>query len=413
MTHRYKRYPLNVVKVTARAFAARPGYNYHPRFRQQQHSTGLGEIMGAFSYHLRRWNRSGQAGARLAACWLLIAMFAGATPCLGQAADDSAGTSRAKESGRSPVYIADVQAGFAGSGQNLARADYFAPVRITLVNRTGEIFTGTVQIIGYDRDRETVIYERPGIGIKPSDSTDIVMSWFARDSTGATNGTQMTVRLLDKDGKFVHSLDVPVEFSPDNEYLIVDISSKPIKGLIQTVLMDSPDLWYRGRVRTGYLRAADVPTSWHELEAVDVIVCDQPDDARLGTDQVNALMQWVRQGGLLVLGPGSLQSLNQTDLAKELPATAETMARISRADFLNANSAAASTPPAGRTAEDAADAEADPPAWRVSQDDPKAVGPGLSYLTFNWLNDIGVWQLKPRADATTLLELPLKPARGR
>ncbi len=142
------------------------------------------------------------------------------------------------------------------------------------------------------------------------------MSYFARDP-GTSGGTDITVRLLDRDGRLVDSLEVPTDLAGDNEYLIVDISPKTIKGRIQSVLRDDPDLWYRGKVQTAYLPAGDLPTSWYDLEAADVIVCDQPDDARIGSDQAAALLQWVRQGGLLVLGPGSLQSLGQTELAKQ------------------------------------------------------------------------------------------------
>lgn len=336
-----------------------------------------------------------RAGSKSALFCLIALLLAVTVPALGQVEDDLATSSRVKQVPHGAVYIQDAQIGFSESGRNLVRADYYAPTRISLYNRSGEIFTGTIQIIGHDRDGETVIYERAGIGIKPSDSADIVMPCFIRNSSSVTTTTgDMTVRLLDKDGKLAHSLDVTLDYASDNEYLIVDISPRSIKGAIQGVLQDDPKLKYRGRVRSGYMRAADLPTSWYDLEAADVIVCDQPEDARLGVDQWNALAQWVRQGGLLVLGPGSMQSLEKTDMAKELPATAETMAKITPADFRAPGTAGAG------------DAEA--PQRRGNKDQPQALGVGLSYLTFNFLKDIGVWQLKPRQDAATLLELPLK-----
>ena len=77
----------------------------------------------------------------------------------------------------------------------------------------------------------------------------------------------------------------------------------------------------RGQVQTVYMRPDRLPQFWHELEAVDVIVCDQPDD--LGLDDksttLKVLARWVQQGGLLVLGPGSLQSFGDSDLGKALP----------------------------------------------------------------------------------------------
>lgn len=356
--------------------------------------------MSALSYTEGCWGSSRPALLRLAALGLFALLLAIPTPCRAQA-DDQAAAPRAQQS-LGPVYIADVQAGFSDSGRSLARADYFAPARVSLVNRSGDIFTGTVQIISQDRDGETVIYERPGIGIKPSDTADIVLSWFARNA-GSSTGEEITVRLLDKDGKLVHSIDVPVDFSPDNEYLIVDLSPRSIKGLIQSALTDdkTAKIWHRGRIHTVSMRSADVPTSWYDLEAADVIVCNQPDEARLAADQVSALAQWVRQGGLLVLGPGSLQSLGQTDLARELPATPLTMAKITRADF-QAQGATDQDQGADRSSGTS-------PSGGLAY--PRAVGPGFARLTFQQVDDMGVWQLKPNPGATSLLELPL--TRGR
>lgn len=328
---------------------------------------------------------------------MLGLVLAGPYTSLGQQ-DEDATLSAAKEATHGPVYIAEVQAGFSEGGRNLVRPDYFAPVRVSLVNRTPEIFTGTVQIIGRDRDGETVIYERPGIGIKPADSASIVMSWFARNTSGSMTTTDgVMVRLLDRDGKLVHAVESQVDFAADNQTLIVDLSPQTIKGRIQVVFTDDPKegLIYRQQVRTATMRPADLPAHWYDLEAVDVLVCDAPEESKLGVDQWNTLAKWVRQGGLLVLGPGSMQSLAKTDLAKELPAAALTMARITPEDFK-----APMRPSAGPEAEEVAPEEL--------ADRAQAIGIERSSLTFNWLKDMGVWQLSPRPDATTILTLPLK-----
>ena len=373
--------------------------------------------MSALANLLRHWTCARQAKSCLAAVCLITAVLAAITPCFGQgdgraaalgAPNNSEVQQEADAATANPpagdlpdqpshgsVYILTASAGFPETGGNIVRPDYFAPVRVTVVNRSGEIFSGTVQLLGRDRDGETVIYERPGIGVKPSDKADVLMSWFARDS-GLGGASELAVRLLDDEGKLVHSMDVPVELAGENEHLILDISPQSIKALVQRVFEDKVELRHRGRVRTGYLRPQEVPTTWYDLEAVDVIVCDQPDEAGLQPDQVKALMQWVRQGGMLVLGPGSLQSLGDTELVRELPATPVTMVRLSAEDFR----------PGARPA--AGGAEEEPAGSRGRSGEVIALGLNRSYLNLGWLKETGVWQLKAKADTTTILELPLK-----
>ena len=209
----------------------------------------------------------------------------------------------------------------------------------------------------------------------PGAIDDKQLSFFARNPGTYNSSTEIVVRLLDSnDGRLVASETVLLEYIKESEHLILDISPQSIKPVIQAALPNDDRMRLRGQVRTVYMPPEGVPAFWHELEAVDVIVCDQPDGAGLRDETLKMLAQWVRQGGLLVLGPGSLQSLAESDLGKSLPAK----------------------PGAAR---------------RLGPGKIKLEGLNTS-LTLDMIREAGIWELQPKPDATTLLVLPKEAARG-
>lgn len=269
------------------------------------------------------------------------------------------------------ISVSNIEAGFFDGACNIVRADAAAPISVQVNNRTGSRFDGTLQVISRDRDGETVIHELPGFGVDSGVIEDRQFSFFCRNPGMYVSSPEVAVRLLDRaGGHLVAAETVPLKYIKESDLLVLDVSPQSIKAVIQAALPDDPGQCFRGHVQTAYMRPDRLPQFWHELEAVDVIVCDQPDD--LGLDERSAVLkvlaQWVRQGGSLVLGPGSLQSFGQSDLGKAL----------------------AGRPVAARRV----------PAGKVEL-------PGLNTsLTIRLLNETGVWQLRPAADATTLLALP-------
>lgn len=288
-----------------------------------------------------------------------------------------AGTARAQdlpaeqpESKQStPISIVNIEAGFSDGAANLVRPDYWMPITVQIRNSTGSLFPGKLQVLSRDRDGETVIHELAGFAIKSGMVEDKLFSFFARNPGIYTATTELTVRLLDDKDRLVASQTVPLEYIKESDQLVLDISPQSIKTAIQQALPhDAQRL--RGQVRATYLPPDRLPQFWHELEAADVIVCDQPDDLGLGesSDTVKVLTQWVRQGGLLVLGPGTLQSLGDSDLGRNLPAK----------------------PLASR---------------RLPPGEIKLSGLNTS-LTLKQPRQIGAWDLQPKPDATVLLRLP-------
>ena len=57
-------------------------------------------------------------------------------------------------------------------------------------------------------------------------------------------------------------------------------------------------------ISAGYLPPPRLPAVAKGYDALDVLVLDQPDLNRLANDQQNAIVEWVRGGGVLVMWPG-------------------------------------------------------------------------------------------------------------
>ncbi len=308
----------------------------------------------------RVWQGGG--GGRWAAALVVLALASRGLAQAGDQPDQKPATG---------VSVSNIEAGFFDGAYSIVRADASTPISVQINNRTGSRFDGTLQVISRDRDGETVIYELPGFGVDSGVIEDRQFCFFCRNPGMYVSSPEVSVRLLDRaGGRLVTAETVPLKFIKESDLLVVDISPQSIKSVIQAALPDDPAQCFRGHVQTAYMRPDRLPQFWHELEAVDVIVCDQPDD--LGLDErstaLKVLAEWVRQGGSLVLGPGSLQSFGQSDLGKAL---------------------------AGRPVA----------AKRLAPGKVELQGLNTT-LTVRLLNEAGVWQLKPAADATTLLSLP-------
>jgi len=254
--------------------------------------------------------------ARLAAVCLvqgLLWTFAGASPA------QSPGLARPSPQ---PVQITDIQAGFAVGSQWYVRPDYWAPVTVKIRNRSGQFIGGILELIGRDRDGETIVYKR-SVGLQPGEQKTITnLYWFARRTAGFSQGVNLTARLVDEENRLLARRTMRLQIFREGEHLAVDISPQPIAGTVQAAFPNMGQMSFEVDLRVAYLSAARLPTWWYCLQAADIVICDQPDALPFTRQDRRAQMlaQWVRQGGLLVLGPGSCETLRHTALWEALPA---------------------------------------------------------------------------------------------
>ncbi len=86
----------------------------------------------------------------------------------------------------------------------------------------------------------------------------------------------------------------------DDEILILSLSTGTVGRVQDLVAADQRDL-YRQPVCVGHMNPTDLPELWIGLETVNYIVWEDARPEELTERQIGALIEWVRQGGTLLI----------------------------------------------------------------------------------------------------------------
>ena len=179
-----------------------------------------------------------------------------------------------------------------------------------------------------DLDGDRVDYVEPHVALTPEAGVKRV--WCYAVTIKENSGENLNIDIVDADGVRIHTIPAPAFESIGNDTdLILDISAKRFTALDR---INSPAENYTGHAwgRQDYynaicvatLAATDLPDRWYGLDAVDVVVWDDPDPDALSIGQLDALIQWVRNGGQLVVGVGAASAkIQQSALAEIMPLT--------------------------------------------------------------------------------------------
>lgn len=85
-------------------------------------------------------------------------------------------------------------------------------------------------------------------------------------------------------------------------------ATRAAEGIVAAVTREQAGLEFLrssgGKLRPAYLTTAELPTSWHAYEAVDLLVVRDLDARVLLPSQEEALLGWLAQGGRLLVSPG-------------------------------------------------------------------------------------------------------------
>lgn len=192
----------------------------------------------------------------------------------------------------------------ARSQSNFAvRSGCWVPLLCDLKLQVNDHFEGELVCEQSDLDGDIVSYRQPIVL-----SSDKRVWLYA--ATKPREQSTMHVHIVDKQGTRVNTLDVPPVDVFHHDYFILDISERPaaqILGLHGASALTGdllvPRQYYRP-VAVGVMTANELPDRWWGLESVDVVVWDKPDPDKLNPAQADALVEWVRNGGQLVLGIG-------------------------------------------------------------------------------------------------------------
>ena len=235
--------------------------------------------------------------------------------------------------GPSPTHAQPVQGDVVSVGfqaavpsRHVVRYGQWFPILVTLSGQGTQSYEVELRCEQMDLDGDRVAYVEPHVVVTPEAGLRRV--WCYAVVLKESAGGPLTIDIIGDDGALISRMTAPLfEAIANDTQLILDISSKRVTGLDS---VNSPAEQYVGLAwgqRTFYrsicvatLPARDLPDRWWGLEAVDVVVWDEPDPEALSIAQLAALVKWVRNGGQLVVGVGSAGvKIQKSVLAEIMP----------------------------------------------------------------------------------------------
>jgi len=209
-----------------------------------------------------------------------------------------------------PVQGDVVQAGFPVGPVSVFRTGQWFPIQVRLTVQGSQPFAGLLRAGGVDLDGDLVAYTE-NIALGPE--TPLKRFWLLATANSPTE-LWTKVDVLGGERELVTRLAMPPQplvSLLSEDLLILDISYPAVSALDQLTTRGwSPgqrtagDRAFYRNIVVSHLSPADLPDTWFGLEAVNVVVWDRPDPTALSIAQVDALVEWVRAGGQLVLGIG-------------------------------------------------------------------------------------------------------------
>ena len=217
---------------------------------------------------------------------------------------------------------------FAGT-EPLVRSGEWSFVEVSLRWRGDKPFDGELRVDQFDRDGDVVAFVLE-VALPPDNEWHRRQVLFVPHDIARNNAVR--VRLFDRNGRLVRMVTVagnetgdlvsdPIDELPADQFLIVDLTVPqrlPHILLLETAKAVQDRRMNARKVRT--MTPRELPEQGQGLEAVDAIVWDNADPSGLSEQQVAALIEWVNQGGRLLITAGTnSQALAHSALASALP----------------------------------------------------------------------------------------------
>jgi len=237
-----------------------------------------------------------------------------------------AATAAAPRAAAQPVQGDVRSVGFQAGVQSrqVIREGRWFPVLLDLSAQGDQHFQGELRIERRDMDGDIAAYTESPVTLTANAGLKRV--WAYAVTIHADSGSSVNVDVLSDDGILINRIAVPpFDIISADTQLIVDISEKPVAALN---VLDSGAASYTGyswgtrryyrNICVARMPAPDLPDRWIGLEAIDAIVWDEPDFTNVSDAQLAALIEWVRNGGRLVVGVGPAWSMIQNSLLEEV-----------------------------------------------------------------------------------------------
>lgn len=218
-----------------------------------------------------------------------------------------------------------VAVGFRAAGGShtgfLVREGQWTPVQVRLSVQGSRYFHGQLRVESADLDGDLVSWVEAPVIVTPEAGIKLAWCYAVWLPPPTVTPPPQYLGIYSDDDVLIARRPVPAfDVVPHDTMLILDISDKPLaplRALESATRTPSP---YFRNVTLAAMSAAELPDRWFGLEAVDVLVWDEPNPAAVSPAQLEALREWVHNGGQLVLGLGqSWTTIGKTELVELLP----------------------------------------------------------------------------------------------
>ena len=212
-----------------------------------------------------------------------------------------------------------VRVGYLATSGAVVRTGAWTPVLVDLSLENQSSFDGLLRLRQFDRDGDVYVDSVPvhlfadGGARKRYWLYTVVnpvrsrKHGFAVELLETQDGDEATAALVKviSGGRPVAMLIPPLDpqVVPDDHYLILSVSDGPLGAIRHLLDPEVVDTFDR-TVSIAHVAPGALPSQWIGLEMIDGIVWDEADPTQLTEAQEQALVEWVRQGGTLVLAAG-------------------------------------------------------------------------------------------------------------
>lgn len=225
-----------------------------------------------------------------------------------------------------------LRVGQTGAGQHVVRLGAWTTVDVQLTNEGAEIFEGSLRVTQFDRDGDVTEFITE-VSLAPRQtrpySVYVIPTLVNRNQTlevDLFNKNNVAVSMVDERDQPCRSLvSNPLQPMNPTDLLVLEV----VQNSAATRLIP-PDCFYarsddasRQPIRTLHVARIEddaVPDRPHGLQAAQGLVLDDADCAAIDRSRQEAIVEWVRGGGRLVVAGGkNWQSLRDSALAEVLP----------------------------------------------------------------------------------------------
>ncbi|MBQ7535547.1 MAG: hypothetical protein IJT43_08015 [Stomatobaculum sp.] len=179
---------------------------------------------------------------------------------------------------------------------NSAKGGRNLPLNVVLKNDETEQLSGTVEILTRQSDNAVYAYDYP---LKIASGGTFTSEITVPIGAGSD---QLAVRVLREDGSVSAMKRVKLNISTTPPEIFIGLLSD--KPMALQYFNEASVNYGQLRTRAFSLRPEEFPVDRARLDMLDVIVVSSFRMSDLTVDQTRALMQWMREGGVLLLGTG-------------------------------------------------------------------------------------------------------------